>query len=49
MAYNRDIHHTAPLPSGALPTQQEIDALARNTRHDRTHGVFGNIRKFFRN
>jgi len=27
MAYNRYIGHTAPLPSGALPTPEEMSAL----------------------
>lgn len=27
MAYNREIGHAAPLPSGALPTYEELSAL----------------------
>ena len=27
MAYNRDIGHSAPLPNGALPTNEELSSL----------------------
>lgn len=47
MAYNREIRNFAPLPSGPLPTQQEINNIARNARRDGTQNVFENIRKVF--
>ena len=48
MAYNREIRNFAPLPSGPLPTQQEIDNVARNARRGGTQNVFESIRKVFR-
>lgn len=47
MAYNREIQHFAPLPSGPLPTQREIDALARNARRYQASGPLANLRKIF--
>lgn len=48
MTYNREIQGFAPLPTGALPTQQEIDDLVRNARQKQTRNVFDNIRKALR-
>ena len=39
MAYNRYIGHSAPLPSGALPTQGELDNL-RHQAWDRDLKAF---------
>jgi hypothetical protein len=47
MAYNREIRNFAPLPSGPLPTQQEIDTIARSARRGGTQNVFESIRKVF--
>ena len=40
MAYNRSIGHSAPLPNGALPTQEEMSAL----RHQAWNRDVRNVR-----
>jgi len=47
MTYNREIGHFAPLPSGPLPTQREIDILTQNVRHSRNNGLVEGLRKVF--
>ena len=43
MAYNRHIGHSAPLPSGALPTPEEMHAL----RHQAWNRDMRNVRNVF--
>lgn len=43
MAYNRHIGHSAPLPHGALPTQEELSAL----RHQAWDRDMRNVRQAF--
>lgn len=33
MPYNRDIRNFAPLPSGPLPTDEELSVIGRRYRH----------------
>ena len=47
MAYNRDIRSFAPLPSGALPTAEEIDSLTRRARRAQSEGFISGLRKVF--
>lgn len=39
MPYNRYIGYPAPLPSGALPTEDELAALLRQSRQRHLHGL----------
>tara|TARA_R110002072_G_scaffold27771_3_gene90055 strand:+ start:1951 stop:2097 length:147 start_codon:yes stop_codon:yes gene_type:complete len=41
MAYNRHIGHSAPLPTGALPTQEEMSTL----RHQAWDRDVRNVRR----
>ena len=47
MAYNREIRQFAPLPTGALPTQEEIDRLVQEARQRQSAGLFSSLRKTF--
>jgi len=44
MPYNRYIGYPAPLPSGALPTDEELSALIRQSRRRQ----FGVLTTWFR-
>ena len=48
MAYNRQIHSFAPLPSGPLPTQEELDALIRRANYRRHAELFTSLRRAFK-
>ena len=43
MVYNREIGYAAPLPSGALPTQEELNTL----RHQAWDRGVRNLRRSF--
>jgi hypothetical protein len=45
MVYNHTTHNAAPLPSGALPTQAELNELARRARRQRAVNILDNIRQ----
>ena len=47
MPYNRDIDHSAPLPSGALPTSEELDALISKSRQRQTQMILKALRRLF--
>lgn len=48
MAYNREIGGFAPLPSGPLPTQDELDFLARRAGRRQGATLFAALRQAFR-
>jgi hypothetical protein len=48
MPYNREISHHAPLPSGALPTRDQLDALVRRANEERARAVIRTISRLFR-
>lgn len=48
MPYNHDIHNLAPLPSGPLPTEQELNELNRRCRQRQAETVFRFLRRLFR-
>ena len=48
MPYNREISHNAPLPTGALPTQEELGALVRRANEERARAVVRTIGRLFR-
>jgi hypothetical protein len=48
MPYNREISHYAPLPTGALPTQEELGALVRRANEERARAVVRTIGRLFR-
>ena len=48
MTYNQDIKTVAPLPTGALPTDDEIMALIRRGRQKQSAAVVELLRKVFR-
>jgi hypothetical protein len=48
MPYNREISHKAPLPSGPLPTQHELDTLVRRANEARARAVVRGIGRIFR-
>lgn len=47
MPYNPDISHKAPLPSGALPTQEELNTLVRRANEARARAVVRGIGRIF--
>lgn len=48
MAYNREIHGFAPLPSGPLPTQEELNSLVRRASRQQSATLFATLRRVFR-
>jgi hypothetical protein len=48
MAYNRYIGQSAPLPSGALPTPQEMSALRHQAWNRDVRNVGRAIGRFFK-
>lgn len=48
MPYNREILHNAPLPSGALPTREQLDALVRRANEERARTIVRTIGRLFR-
>jgi hypothetical protein len=48
MPYNREIAYHAPLPSGALPTREQLDALVRRANEERARAVIRTISRLFR-
>lgn len=47
MPYNRDIHSRAPLPSGALPTDDEITALVGHGRRLQSEAFWRALKRLF--
>jgi len=47
MPYNRDISRKAPFPSGALPTQEELNTLVRRANEARARAVVRGIGRLF--
>jgi hypothetical protein len=48
MTYNQDIKAVAPLPTGALPTDDEIMALIRRSRQKRLEEFVKLVRNVFK-
>lgn len=48
MPYNREISNFAPLPSGALPTQSQLNALIRRANEERARAMVRTIGRLFR-
>ncbi len=48
MTYNHDIKAVAPLPSGALPTDDEIMALIRRAHQKRSEAFANLVRNIFK-
>ena len=48
MPYNNDIRSSAPLPSGALPTEREMLDLIRQDRRVRLSALRGRLTRAFR-
>jgi hypothetical protein len=48
MPYNREISHFAPLPTGPLPTHEQLDALVRRANEERARAVVRTIGRLFR-
>jgi hypothetical protein len=48
MPFNREISHYAPLPSGALPTHEQLDALIRRANGERARAVVRAVGRLFR-
>ncbi len=48
MTYNHDIKEVAPLPTGALPTDDEIMALIRRAQQKRSEAFVKLARKVFK-
>ena len=47
MPFNREISHKAPFPSGALPTQEELNVLVRRANEARARAVVRGIGRIF--
>lgn len=47
MPYNKFLGYQAPLPSGALPTEEELAALVRQNRHRRLSALGAWFRRHF--
>lgn len=48
MTYNNDIRAYAPLPSGALPTDLELQHLVTRTRRNQINTVLNSLRRVFK-
>lgn len=48
MPYNREISNYAPLPTGPLPTHEQLDALVRRANEERARAVVRTIGRLFR-
>lgn len=48
MPYNRDIQNQAPLPSGPLPTDQELGELIKRGRQRQAQAILRLLRHLFR-
>ncbi len=48
MPYNREISSQAPLPNGALPTREQLDALVRRANEERARAMIRTIGRLFR-
>ena len=47
MPYNRDIKARAPLPIGALPTDEELDQIINQANKERAYAVARGILRLF--
>lgn len=47
MPYNRDIKGLAPLPNGALPTDDQIAGVINKANRDRAEFLVHGLRRFF--
>ena len=47
LPYNRDIQSLAPLPNGALPTDDEIQRMVARARRDRAELISQSFRRLF--
>lgn len=48
MPYNRDIGQKAPFPSGALPTNEELNGIIRRANEARSRAMVQRIGRLFR-
>ena len=48
MTYNTDIHAFAPIPSGALPTEQELSQLVARGRKRQIDFLMKSMRRVFK-
>ena len=49
MPYNRHIGHSAPLPSGALPTEEEMASLRHRAWNRDVRGLRRAVGRLFKN
>ena len=47
LPFNRDIQSLAPLPSGALPTDEEVQRMVARARRDRAEFISRSFRRLF--
>lgn len=48
MAYNTEIRSFAPLPSGPLPTEEELRRLAMRKRREHMATLMNSLRRVFK-